>query len=244
MEIPETHRWDLTQTEAVALQKQLAGQVVRTLDFDPTAIRTVAGVDCSLRGEGQAAIVVLSWPDLAPVETAVATAPLAFPYVPGLLSFRETPLVLAALARLETAPDLLMIDGQGLIHPRRFGIACHVGVLTGIPSIGVAKSPFVGKNEEPGPEPGDWSPVVDRGEVIGAALRTRARVKPLYVSLGHRIDLPTALEFVTRATRGYRLPETTRAAHNLAGGADPEPVPDPRRLRPVPPKSPEQTSLF
>jgi Deoxyinosine 3''endonuclease (endonuclease V) len=233
MELPEaSHRWDLTQSEAVALQKQLAARVVRTLDFDPAVVKTVAGVDCSLRGEGQAAIVVLSWPDLAVVETAVATAKLEFPYIPGLLSFRESPLVLAALEKLSAPPGLLMIDGQGLIHPRRFGIACHLGVLTGIPCIGVAKTPFVGKHEEPGPEPGDWAPVVDRGETIGAALRTRARVKPLYVSLGHRIDLETSIDFVLRAGRGYRLPETTRAAHNLAGGADPEPVPDPRCPQP------------
>ena len=222
MELPEaSHRWDLTQSEAVALQKQLAARVVRTLDFDPAVVKTVAGVDCSLRGEGQAAIVVLSWPDLAVVETAVATAKLEFPYIPGLLSFRESPLVLAALEKLSAPPGLLMIDGQGLIHPRRFGIACHLGVLTGIPCIGVAKTPFVGKHEEPGPEPGDWAPVVDRGETIGVALRTRTAKNPMFISPGHLADIETAAALVLACSPKYRLPEPIRLAHNAAGQFNP-----------------------
>jgi deoxyribonuclease V len=140
--------------------------------------------------------------------------------VPGLLSFRESPLVLAALEKLTIRPDLLMVDGQGYAHPRRFGIACHLGVLTDLPAIGVAKSVLVGQFEPPGPEPGDRAPLVHRGETVGIALRTKARTNPLIVSVGHKIDLPTAARFVLDCVRGYRLPETTRAAHRLAG-ADP-----------------------
>lgn len=213
------HRWDLTPGEAVALQKQLRERVQTTNGFDPEAVQSVAGIDVSLKGEGQAAVVVLSYPDLRPLDRAVATAKLSFPYVPGLLSFRESPLVLAALEKLRVLPDLLMIDGQGYAHPRRFGIACHLGLLTGIPALGCAKSILVGAYESLGEEPGAQAPLVDRGEVIGAVLRSKARTNPLIVSIGHKIDLPTAVQFVQGCLRGYRLPETTRAAHNLAGTA-------------------------
>ncbi len=139
-----------------------------------------------------------------------------FPYVPGYLSFREAPAVLAALAKLRTRPDLLLCDGQGRAHPRRFGLACHLGVLTGLPSIGVAKSLLLGVHG-PLPEPkGSWVALKDKGEVIGAALRTRAGVKPVYVSIGHRVSLATAIDYVLRCTPRYRLPETTRLAHRLA----------------------------
>jgi deoxyribonuclease V len=213
--------------------------VILTDDFDPEAVRTVAGIDVSLKDEGQAAISVLSFPDLSVVEQTVATAPLTFPYVPGLLSFRETPLVLAALARLQTVPDLLMVDGQGWAHPRRFGIACHLGLLTGIPSIGVAKSVLCGRHGELGAEPGSHAPLVHRGETIGAAYRSKARTNPLIISVGHRISLSTALDFVRRCVTTYRLPEPTRTAHNYAGASEAHAVPDPR-----PSASERQLALF
>jgi deoxyribonuclease V len=177
----------------------------------------VAGVDVGFRnGLTRAAIAVLSHPELELVETAVAHRPTEFPYVPGLLSFREAPAVLDALNKLGTGPDLLLCDGQGIAHPRRFGIACHLGILTGIPSIGVAKSRLIGSHDDPGDTRGDWSPLMDKGEIIGAVLRTRPRVKPLYVSIGHRVGLETAIAWVMACCTRYRLPETTRSAHRLA----------------------------
>jgi deoxyribonuclease V len=141
-----------------------------------------------------------------------------FPYVPGYLSFREIPVVLAALARLRQQPDLILCDGQGIAHPRRVGIASHLGVLTGTPTIGVAKSRLIGEHEEPRAVRGVWSALRDGEELIGAVLRTRVGTKPLYVSIGHRVSLETAIEFVLACTTRYRLPETTRAAHRLASG--------------------------
>ena len=215
----DLHRWDLTPEEAIALQSRLRKRVQTTNGFAPDAIKSVAGIDVSLKGEGQAAVVVLSFPDLRPLDRAVATAKLTFPYVPGLLSFRESPLVLAAFEKLTVSPDVLLVDGQGYAHPRRFGIACHLGVLLDRPAVGVAKSVLVGRYENPGDQPGDGAPLVHRDEVVGAAVRTKPRTNPLIVSVGHKIDLPTAVAFVLRCVRGYRLPEPTRAAHNLAGSA-------------------------
>lgn len=215
------HSWDLTPEEAIALQRELAARIQTTNGFDPTAIKSIGGIDVSLKGEGQAAVVVLSYPDLEPLDQAVATAKLGFPYVPGLLSFRESPLVLAALEKLRVLPDLLMIDGQGYAHPRRFGIACHLGLLTDRPAIGVAKSVLVGRYEELGADAGEQSPLVHRGETVGVALRSKPRTNPLIVSIGHKIDLPTAVGFVQSCLRGYRLPEPTRQAHNHAGSAFP-----------------------
>lgn len=219
------HNWDLTPEEAVALQKQLAAQVEPTNGFDPDRVRFVAGIDASYRppkegetdGTSYAAVVVLSFPELEIVDKATATAPTTFPYVPGLLSFRETPPVLQALAKLTVKPDLLMLDGQGIAHPRRFGIACHVGVLTDTPSIGVAKSVLTGHYEDLGDQPSDMSPLIYRGETIGMALRSKLRTNALILSPGHKIDLPTTVQMVQACLRGYRLPETTRQAHNLAG---------------------------
>ena len=181
-------------------------------------------------------MVVLSFPDLRPIDQAVATAKLTFPYVPGLLSFRESPLVLAALEKLRVRPDLLMVDGQGWAHPRRFGIACHLGLLTHIPALGCAKSILVGRYADLGEEAGAQAPLVHRGEVVGTVLRSKVRTNPLIVSVGHKIDLPTAVRFVQGCLRGYRLPETTRAAHNLAGTAQATPPP--------PPTDTDQGSLF
>lgn len=224
----ERHRWDLTPQEAVALQKELAARVERTNGFDPGALRTIAGIDASYRDDPQtgtgisrAAVVVLSYPDLQVVEQVVATSPVVFPYVPGLLSFREAPGVLAALDQLKSRPDLLMLDGQGIAHPRRFGIACHVGLLTDTPSLGVAKSVLTGHYENLGDAPGDRAPLIARGEVLGTALRSKVRTNALIISIGHKIDLPTAVQVVESCLRGYRLPEPTRQAHNLAGAVSP-----------------------
>jgi deoxyribonuclease V len=168
----------------------------------------------------RAAVVLLSYPELETIEIARAEKPLVFPYVPGLLSFREGPAVLAAFEKLSRMPDLVMFDGQGIAHPRRLGIAAHMGVLLDLPSLGVAKSILTGHGPDPGPNPGDWSPLTHRGEVVGAALRTKLKVKPVYISLGHRLDLPLALHWVMAVCRGYRLPEPTRRAHNAAAVAD------------------------
>ncbi|MCU0842578.1 MAG: deoxyribonuclease V [Thiobacillaceae bacterium] len=213
------HAWDVTPKEAVALQQALRGRV-ETVDRLP-AIRRVAGVDVGFEDGGRvtrAAVAVLAFPDLAPVDEAVARLATRFPYVPGLLSFRELPAVLAALEGLRARPDVFLCDGQGLAHPRRFGIACHLGVLTDTPSIGVAKTRLTGSHAEPPAERGGWTPLTDGGEVIGAVLRSRGGVKPLYVSVGHRVCLETAVRLVLACTTRYRLPETTRRAHRLASG--------------------------
>ncbi len=215
--IPGHLPWPQTPAQAIALQRALAGQVQRVDAVG--AVRRVAGVDVGFPGAGQvarAAVAVLSFPDLRPVEQAVAELPVAFPYVPGLLSFRELPAILAALAQLAQPPDLLLVDGQGLAHPRRFGIACHLGVLTGLPCIGVAKTRLVGEHDAVPDRRGAWVPLRDRGEVIGAVLRSRVGVKPIYVSVGHRLSLERAVEWVMACTGRYRLPHTTRAAHTLA----------------------------
>jgi deoxyribonuclease V len=213
------HRWDVSPAEAVAIQRRLAplaraGAPVRLED-----VHTVAGIDASYREVGRAAVVVLTFPALEVVEQATATVESVFPYVPGLLSFREGPVVLAALAKLGARPDLLLFDGQGYAHPRRLGLASHIGLLAGLPSIGCAKSRLVGQHDEPGPALGDRAPLVADGETVGAVLRTRRRTRPLFISAGYRMDLETAVNAVLRCLRGYRLPEPTRLADRLAGEA-------------------------
>jgi len=214
-----THPWPVTAAEAIALQRQLRERVI--VDDNLGTVRTVAGLDVGPEGDGsvmRAAVAVLSFPDLRTADQAVARRPASFPYIPGLLSFREIPALLDALARLGAPPDLLLCDGQGLAHPRRFGLACHLGVLTGIPSIGVAKSLLVGEHAPLPQARGSWRPLVHKGEVVGAALRTRAGVAPVYVSIGHKVSLATAIDYVLACAPKYRLPETTRAAHRLASG--------------------------
>jgi deoxyribonuclease V len=218
-----THRWDLSPQEAFALQNELATQV----ETQPRlgSIQGVAGIDVSIRdGVARAAVVVLDLQSMAPLDYAVVTRPVTFPYIPGLLAFREGPVVLETLEKLTIRPDLLIFDGHGLAHPRRLGLASHVGLLVDLPSIGCAKSRLCGQYQEPGQEVGDCSHLVDQGEIIGAVLRTRQGVKPVYVSIGHRIDLATSIEYVLACGRGYRLPETTRWAHRVAGGQTPPPV--------------------
>ncbi len=211
--------WPHDVAAARAIQEALRSQVVREDRLGP--VNTVAGVDVGFEDQGRttrAAVVVLAFPGLEPVAQAISRSPTRFPYVPGYLSFRELPAVLEALDRLAGMPDLILCDGQGLAHPRRFGLACHLGVLTDIPCIGVAKSRLVGSHGELAPEKGRWVPLRDRGETIGAVLRTRARVSPVYVSTGHRVGLATAIDYTLRCTTRYRLPETTRHAHRLASG--------------------------
>jgi deoxyribonuclease V len=220
MQLAIPHPWDLPVAEAKAWQTRLAGEVVAETTFDPDRIQTVAGVDVGFHGGmAQAAVVVLRFSDLEPVDLARGEAPATFPYVPGLLTFREGPSVLAALNGLSIWPDLLIFDGHGLAHPRRIGLASHMGVILDWPSVGCAKSRLTGEHTEPGDEKGEWVPLVDGDEVLGAVVRSRPKVKPLYVSIGHRVDLPTAIDMVLRCTTRFRLPETTRWAHRVAGGA-------------------------
>ena len=213
------HRWDVTPAEAIALQNSLRDAVVTVDTF--SRVTSVTGVDVGFEEQGKitrAAVATLSFPELVLQEYAVARRPTAFPYIPGLLSFREVPAVLDALQQLRRLPDLLLCDGQGLAHPRRFGIACHLGVLTDLPSIGVAKSRLLGTHGTLAEDKGSRQALYDKGEVIGTVLRSRRGVRPLYISIGHRIALETAVEYVLRCITRYRLPETTRAAHKLASG--------------------------
>jgi deoxyribonuclease V len=211
------HGWDLTPKEAMALQEQLRTRVIREDRIG--TVRHVAGVDVGLEEGGnvtRAAVAVLSFPGLQLEDSALAREATRFPYVPGLLSFREAPVVLDAFARLRLAPDLLLYDGHGLAHPRRFGIASHVGLLLDLPSIGVAKTRLIGEYGRVPAAKGGWTPLTDSGEMIGAVVRTRAGVKPLFVSIGHRVSLETAVRYVMACLTRYRLPETTRWAHMLA----------------------------
>jgi len=212
------HRWDLTPAEARELQQALAERV-ETVDRLGT-VRRVAGVDVHFPrpGVARAAVVVLDADTLAPIDQATAEQPVSFPYLPGLLSFREIPAALEALTHLRVLPDLVLCDGHGLAHPRRFGLACHLGVALDLPTIGVAKSRLLGSHGPLADDRGSRVPLLDGDEVIGAVLRTRSGVRPLYVSVGHRCSLDTALTWVLRCTPRTRLPETTRAAHRLASG--------------------------
>lgn len=208
-------------SEARAIQERLRHRVVPTDRFG--ALARVAGVDASIaraRGLVRAAVAVLTYPGLELVESSVAVRRLDFPYVPGYLSFRELPAVLSALESLAAAPDMLLCDGQGLAHPRRLGLASHLGVATDIPSIGVAKSRLIGTHEAVPAERGGWTPLTDPragDEIIGAVLRSRPGTRPLFVSIGHRVSLASAVEIVMRCVTRFRLPETTRAADRLAG---------------------------
>ncbi|HEY9597847.1 MAG TPA: deoxyribonuclease V [Cyanophyceae cyanobacterium] len=217
MKIQQRHPWPLTAEEAIAIQNQLQPEVI--LEDQLGEVKYVAGVDVGFEDNyaiSRAAVAVLSFPDLQLVEQAIARRPTTFPYIPGFLSFREVPVVIDALEQVSTTPDLIICDGQGIAHPRRFGLACHLGVLVDMPTIGAAKSLLVGKHDELPLEKGSWQPLRHRGDIVGAVLRSRTGVKPLYVSPGHRITLPTAIDYVLRCITKYRLPETTRWADKLA----------------------------
>lgn len=222
------HAWDVSPREAARLQVELRYRLKAGKDFDQ--IRTVAGADIALgaaparaRGTagketiGYAGVIVYSFPELREIERRSAQRPITFPYVPGLLAFREGPVLLEAFARLRTEPDLLLFDAHGYSHPRRFGLACHLSVVLDTPGIGVAKSRLIGQHEEPPDRRGAWTPLLDGEETIGAVLRTRAGVRPVFISIGHRIDLETALELALACSDGYRVPKPTREADHFVG---------------------------
>lgn len=222
MRLAAPHPWDVTPAEAVGLQRELAARVRR--EGPPVLAGRIAGVDVGFEDEGRttrAAVAVLDMPACRVVETALARRSTRFPYVPGLLAFRELPAVLMALGQLQQSPDLLLCDGQGIAHPRRLGIAAHLGVITDLPSVGVGKTRLCGQHAEVPNVRGAWVPLWDEGEVIGAVLRTRAGVKPVYVSIGHRLGLPAAIASVMAAITRYRLPAPIRAAHRLASATGP-----------------------
>jgi len=219
MKIEALHNWRISVPQAIDIQRSLAGDVSRRTGF--TGARFIAGLDISVnrvKGMARGAVVVLSYPELLVVETEIVEGKLEFPYVPGLLSFREAPLMLAACQQLNITPDLFLIDGQGIAHPRRVGLASHLGLFLNAPTIGCAKSLLCGSCEMPADEKGSYAEIIDRDETIGAALRTRLRTKPVFVSIGHKIDLEDTIRWVLVCCRGYRLPEPTRLAHLAAGG--------------------------
>ena len=213
------HDWKLTPEEAIQVQTELRERLDLIWD-GAFKVTTIGGVDLSFPEElAHCAIVVLRFPELTPLEAVTADTPLVFPYIPGLLAFREGPAVLEAWSKLTTKPDLLMFDGQGIAHPRGIGIASQMGLWLVRPSIGVAKSRLYGRHEPVGPKPGDRTALLDnRGNTIGTVLRTRERTNPLYISPGHLIDVEHAVQFVLKSCTGYRLPEPTRWAHKVAGG--------------------------
>jgi deoxyribonuclease V len=218
MQFENLHPWDLSAREAIALQKVLAGQV-EVSGGVPNPLKRVAGVDVSYRrrgGQFHAAVVVLDYHSMSILETATASGAVTFPYIPGLLSFRELPILLQAFLKLSVPPDLILADAQGVAHPRRLGLASHLGLWLDLPTVGCAKSRLCGEGAVPEGDKGAWTPLYDDGEVIGRLLRTKARVRPLYISAGHKIDLQSAAEVVMHCCRGYRLPEPTRQAHLLS----------------------------
>jgi deoxyribonuclease V len=211
------HAWNPVPQDAMVLQQQLAARVIRKSGIDRAMVQTVGGVDVHYRnGWATAAVVVVGIHTLATVEWVTSSTRCNFPYIPGLLTFREGPAVIEALAKLTSRPDLLIFDGQGIAHPRRCGLASHIGVLLDTPAIGCAKTRLQGQYEEPGPAKGDYTFLEDRMETIGAVLRTRSGVKPVYVSIGHRIDLPDSIRIILQCCRRYRLPEPIRRADRLA----------------------------
>lgn len=218
MKFQRLHDWNLTPKEAVLLQARLSPRILLE-DRLPATVRTVAGVDVSYEKRGDlfhAAIVVLSFPGLDIVEEATAEDRVTFPYVPGLLSFRELPILLRAFEGLKTIPDVVLVDGQGIAHPRRLGLASHLGLWLGLPTIGCAKSRLVGDSDEPGREKGAREPLRIGEEVVGTVLRSRDGVRPLYVSPGHLVDVEKASELVLACCGRYRMPEPTRRAHLLS----------------------------
>lgn len=219
MPVNPCHSWAVTPAEARSIQLRLAGLVSRTDEGIQPAL--VAGVDISaprFQGKVRGTIVVLSYPGLEIAETGTVEEAVRFPYVPGLLSFRESPIILAACEKLKRKPDLIFVDGHGLAHPRRCGIACHLGLLLDIPTIGCAKSLLCGSHGMLGAGAGSTAAIEHDGDVVGMAVRTRANVRPVYVSIGHRVDLAAAVSWVMNCSRGHRIPEPTRLAHIAASG--------------------------
>ena len=219
VKVHQLHSWQISIAQAQQIQQKLASQVSK--ESEVVNPRFIAGADISApdsKGIARAAAIVLSYPELNVIEVKTAENKFNFPYIPGLLSFRESPLVLAACEKLTTNPNLLLVDGQGIAHPRRFGLASHLGLLLNIPTIGCAKSRLCGTHKPLTNEAGVYTNRTDNGEIIGVALRTKAGVNPIYISIGHKIDLPTAIHWVMKSCRNYRLPEPSRLAHLAAGG--------------------------
>src|SRR5215217_3807675 len=217
MRVSGLHGLDLSPPEARRLQEELASRVVAGPSLELAGVRHVAGADVSTQGDmAYATVMVLDFPGLSPVEVQGYEAPLRFPYVPGLLSFRELPSVVGALEKIETEVDALVLDAQGIAHPRRMGLASHLGIFLDVPTVGCAKSPLVGSFEEPGRERGSATDLVHRGETVGRVVRTREGVSPVYVSVGSGIDLRSSVELVLACCTKYRLPESTRQAHSAA----------------------------
>ncbi len=215
----QLHEWNLSIQEAIALQHQLATRIV--LEDQVGAVHSIAGVDMAINKEremARAAVVLLSYPALEIVEQHVYEEPIRMPYIPGLLSFREAPSILGAFSKLRQCPDLVMVDGQGIAHPRRIGIASHLGLWLQLPTIGCGKSILVGRynQAELKEEAGSWVPLLNKRKVIGAVVRTRTHVSPMIISPGHLIDLETSIRYVLACSKGYRLPEPTRQADKLS----------------------------
>ena len=210
------HEWDVTPSQAIQIQKEYAGKVER--DGTLRDVTAIAGVDIAFEGTtGFGAVVILTYPELQVLDQAVVEAPVPIPYIPGLLSFREIPIVLRAFEKIREMPDVIFVDGQGTLHPRRFGIACHLGLTLDVPTVGCAKSLLCGSYPEPGPEKGDYSFVEHKNDRIGVALRTRTRTKEIFVSVGHKISIENAIELTLSISPKYRIPEPTRHADRLAG---------------------------
>ena len=217
MRIEDLHDWNLAPKAAIALQRELAPRLISGVALALDRIASVAGVDVSVRGGiSRAAVAVMSYPQLEPLEIARAERETAFPYIPGLLAFREGPVILDALRQLRAAPDAFIFDGMGQMHPRKMGIAAHLGLWLRRPTVGCGKTRYIGAFDEPAAEKGSRSVLRHRDEIIGVALRTRAKVKPVFVSPGHLADLESALKLVLSTTTRYRLPEPLRAAHKAA----------------------------
>lgn len=215
MKIKPPRRWNISPKVAIKLQEELRGQV--TVAPLTITVERVAGVDVSMKaGKATSAVVVLRFPQLDLEEVRVDERPISFPYVPGLLSFRECPGVLGAFDKLKHSPDLALVDGQGIAHPRRLGIAAHLGLMLDLATIGCAKSRLCGAHLEPGAKRGCRTSLVDNDETVGAVVRTRTNIKPLYISVGHRITLDESVEYVLSCGGGFRLPEPTRLAHHAA----------------------------
>ncbi|HUT04061.1 MAG TPA: deoxyribonuclease V [bacterium] len=217
MNVKSLHPWNVSYADAVKLQRELAERVIQQSSLTLDSIRLVAGADVSYSratNRCYCAVVVLSFPRLELVCQKSAITDAAFPYIPGLLSFREIPGLVRAFERLDTIPDVVIADGQGLAHPRRLGLACHLGLVLDMPTVGCAKSRLVGEFEQPGQKKGSSTDLMHRKELVGAVLRTRTNISPVFVSIGHKIGLQTAIKLVLACSPKFRLPETTRAAHN------------------------------
>jgi deoxyribonuclease V len=217
MQVKHLHDWNVSTEEAIEIQKRLAAQVDEGGGIGSPSL--IAGVDVSgadEEGTARAAIVILDWPDLSLIDTVVAEDMIRFPYIPGLLSFREMPLLIKAFEKLNLVPGLVLVDGQGIAHPRRLGLAAHLGLFLDIPTIGCAKSRLTGIHAELPGEAQSWTELFDGNEIIGAAVRTKVKTNPLYISIGHRISLPDAIYWTLQCCRKYKLPEPTRLAHRAA----------------------------